>query len=115
MTSTYPQETVGTTLLCVNDNGEFRRVYTRKRKRYLEVGEFTRGIVTQGIYQSPAHLHAIHLPLDFPEEELLEFFKEGDPFLADYMDALDIEGLTYGYLNGAENQYVSFRPARPKV
>ena len=115
MTSTYPQETVGTTLLCISDNGEYRRVYMRKRKGYMEVGELTRGIVTQEIYQSDAHLHAIHLPLDFPEEDLVEFFKEGEPFLADYMDALDEEGITYGYLNNEENKYVCFRPARPKV
>ena len=115
MTSTYPQETVGTTLLCVTHYGEYRRVYMRKRKGYLEVGELTQGIVTQEVYQSDAHLHAIHLPLEFPEEYLLDFFKEDEPFLADYMDALDAKGIAYGYLNSEANKYVCYRPARPKV
>lgn len=110
MKSSYPQENMGVTLLDVTYAKERRRVYVQNRMGYLEVGEFTRGPLTQKLYGWPVHLHCMHLPSNFPIEELQEFFLLGEPFLADYMDELDAKGVPYGYLNSVTSKYVSYRP-----
>ena len=115
MTKTYPQETLGTTLLDITHANERRRVYAHGRAGYLEVGEFTQGPLTQALYEWPVHLHSIHLSADFPLEDVRQYFCLGEPYLADYMDELDTRHIPYGYLNSVMNKYVSFRPAKPQV
>lgn len=112
MVRTYPQETLGTTLLDVTHNNEKRRVYMRSRAGYLEVGEFTRGHLSQVAYEWPVHLHCIHLPADYSPDDLRRYFSLDEPYLADLMDDLDSKHVSYGYLNSVANRYVSFRPAR---
>lgn len=111
MASSYPQETLGTTLLSVDHEGESRRVFVVERRGYIEVGEFTRGPLTRELYDDPAHYHAIHVDVDAPVL-YKGFFMEGEPFLADLMDAYDAQGVSYGYLNTTANHHASFRPPR---
>ncbi len=108
---TYPYDVLGHTLLREDDGGERRRVYKVKRKGYVEVGEFTVGELTLGIYGAKTHLHSVHVD-EGPALQIAEaFFAGGDKYLADYMDELDERGIAYGYLNCMPGQYVSFRPA----
>lgn len=110
MEKKYPQEYVGTTLLEVESAGEYRRVFMRPKLDCYEVGEFTKGPLTQSIYNAPAHLHCIHVQ-DCNQDELQAFFGGGEPMLSDLMDELDTQGVPYGYLNSMMGQYVSYRPA----
>ncbi len=111
MTTTYPQETLGTTLLDTTSNGERRRVYLRLMGPLVEVGEFTSGPLTQELYHAPAHIHSIHLRNEGTLDEPQAFFLEDEPFLADYMDHLDDLNVPYGYMNTMMGRYVSYRPA----
>lgn len=125
------QESACTSLLESESSGEFRRVYVRHRKEGLEVGEFTRGPLTEAIYGGPTHSHCTFIvgvsmqslvnvlvfTLGVPGERdvdhlLALFFKGGEPFLADLMDLLDKERVSYDYLNSVEGGHVSYRPAR---
>lgn len=107
---TYPYDELGYTLLKEDDGSERRRVYKVQRKGYVEVGEFTAGDLTLGIYGATTHLHSVHVD-ERPALQLAEvYFADGDKFLADYMDELDERGIPYGYLNCMSGKYVTFRP-----
>lgn len=114
MEESYPQETLGTTLIDVAIRGERRRIYLHQRLEYWEVGEFTQGPLTQEVYGAPVHLHCVHLANDEIARKAAHFFKDGEYFLADYMDSLDEQGIAYGYLNNHEGGRVSYRPARSR-
>ncbi len=107
----YPQETLGTTLLNDVVEGEYRRVYAVARKGFLEVGEFTKGPLTEALYNAQVHLHTIQIYHESAIKELKVFFAGGCPYLADYMDDLDARGIPYGYMNSMVGKYVSYRPA----
>lgn len=107
----YPQETLGTTLLNDIVEGEYRRVYAVTRKGFLEVGEFTKGPLTEALYNAQVHLHTIQIYHESAIKELKAFFAGGCPYLADYMDDLDARGIPYGYMNSMVGKYVSYRPA----
>ena len=127
--ATYPQESVGVTLLSCEHGGERRRVFVRRRGTRLEVGEFTRGPLTCELYDAPAHHHCIQLGASasgalaqtlselqgIPKEQgiadlLRAYFAHGEKFLADLMDLLDGESVPYGYLNSMMGKYVAYRP-----
>ncbi len=113
MEHVYPQETIGHTLYEEFEDGELRRVYKRGHEGWIEIGEFTRGPLTQNMYGAPAHLHCIHVDNEHLERIQVEkFFEKGSPFLVDYMDELDEQGIPYGYLNCEMDSHVSYRPAR---
>ncbi len=110
MTTTYPQETVGTTLVLVVSKGEYRRVYLRERTAGIEVVEFTKGPLTQELYDAPTHHHSIKLQGDALAGYVKSFFRKGNLFLVDLMDEFDKLNIPYGYLNNMEGQYVTYRP-----
>lgn len=131
MQHTYPQETIGTTLVDVTEQLEHRRVYTRKHAEQLEVGELTRGPLTQQCFDAPAHVHCVHLspraqqacaqalrnlmggPQRLGIEGLLGlYFSDGARMLTQLMDDLDAWGIAYGYLNIHVGSHVSYRPVR---
>ena len=111
MRRTYPQEAVGETLIEVHEDDERRRVFLRHRRSYLEVGEFSRGALTEETYDAPVHYHCVQLEPSL-ETNAKAFFSRDEPMLTDYMDELDREGVSYGYLNDMAGRYVSYRPAR---
>lgn len=112
MTQECPQETMGTTLLARESGEDFRRVYLLKRNGYVELGEFSRGPLTQGTFGAPTHAHSLHLEDMSLEEDLKAFFAAGEPQLADLMDELDAQNIPYGYLNSTTGSHVSYRPAK---
>lgn len=114
MERTYPQETLGTTLVEQDLGSEWRRVYLVERERRTEVGELSKGDITQATYGAPVHLHCVHLYEPAAVEFARAFFAQGDLYLADLMDALDERDLPYGYLNNEPGKFVSYRPARAK-
>ena len=110
MIRTYPQEFVGETLIEARDADESRRVFLRCRSDYVEVGEFSRGTLTQEAYGTPVHFHCVQVA-PVHEAHARAFFSHETLMLADYMDRLDGEGIPYGYLNDIAGKYVSYRPA----
>lgn len=106
----YPQLGMGTTLVDVCDEGERRRVYALVHPSYVEVGEFTCGALTEQAYEAPAHVHSVQLPATSDLDAIERYFSEGEPLLADYMDLLDAQGVSYGYLNSHPGKYVAYRP-----
>lgn len=127
----YPQETMGRTLVAHAGGDEWHRIYALERPSYLEVGEFTRGSFTMVLYDAPSHAHCVQLG-DVQQDQcarlladlvgrakdeglyslLHRFFAEEHSHLVDLMDALDDHGIPYGYLNTAEGSYIAYRPAR---
>lgn len=112
MSRSYPYDTLGTTLVQEYNGDERRRVYLKKRLGYVEVGEFTVGILTQAVYNTPAHLHSVHLRGSAGVQIAIEYFSKGNGLLSEFMDELDRKGVAYGYLNSVAGEYVSYRPAR---
>lgn len=112
MSLTFPQEVAGRTLLEVSSGDEKRRVFSRSHKTYHEVGEITRGALTQEIYNAPEHHHSVHLRDGSAVEYAQRFFDHGEPFLIDLMDKFDEKGISYGYLNSVMGKHVAYRPAR---
>ena len=110
MEKAYPQETIGVTLVLQEDRGELRRVFMRWRSDFLEVGEFSKGPVTDGVYGSPVHLHCAQLRGVQAEALAQGFFLGGSAFLADFLDELDRLGVPYGYLSTVLGDSVAFRP-----
>lgn len=110
MTCTYPQESIGTTLVHNVSAGEYRRVYVRNRPAGLEVCEFTKGPLTEEMYDAPTHLHSMQLQGDALAGYVKSFFLKNDLFLADLMDEFDKLNIPYGYLNTMEGEYVTYRP-----
>lgn len=113
--ATYPQQTLGTTLLATTSGTEDRRVYLCKRVGYVEVGELTLGTLTRDLYDAPAHLHCIHLDDEDVPRDLSSFFSSNDLYLVDLMDALDERGVPYGYLSNEGGRHITYRPARSRV
>ena len=133
MSVAYPQESMGSTLLLVNRFEEYRRVFLRRAPHgseadaLLEVGEFTRGELTQDVYGTQTHYHCVRLSDDevtemslaltealattqsTPEGLLADYFEEEQRFLADLMDDLDRWFVSYGYLNYEADGLVSYR------
>ena len=133
MSVVYPQESLGSTLLLVDRLGEYRRVFLRgaphesEADPMLEVGEFTRGELTQDVYGAQTHYHCVRLSDEevaemslaltetlattqsTPEGLLADYFEEEQRFLADLMDDLDRWFVSYGYLNYEADGLVSYR------
>lgn len=108
----YPQETMGTTLVSVNEGDEWRRVFVRAQRAWLEVGEFTKGLLTRAVYDAPVHYHCVQL-CDMGQKTLAEeFFAHDDRQLGDFMDALDEKNVPYGYLDVQAGHRITYRPAR---
>ncbi len=114
MAESYPQETIGTTLLSTSSGGEYRRVYMRTRPAGIELGEFTKGPLTQEYYGAPTHHHSVQLQGDALAGYIKSYFKNKDIFLADFMDVLDSQHITYGYVNSMQGEYVTYRPRNRK-
>lgn len=128
MTGSYPQETVGITLFEDYAIDERRRVFMRHHMNRLEVGEFTRGNLTEGIYGEQTHFHCLHLDdeaqrlcaarlalevSDGDEGALGAFlhnYFDASRTLADLMDELDRLGVAYGYLNVRDGGHIRYRP-----
>ena len=111
MERTYPQETMGITLYIECTNTDLRRIYLKRRASYVEVGEFSKGVVAQEVFGVPAHVHCVQLRCATTEGLCKDYFANGGTDLAGLMDVLDERGIDYGYLNNVGNSYVSYRPA----
>lgn len=110
MNRVYPQETIGTTLLQQSEFSERRRVFVNRRNNYIEVGEFTKGPHTQEFYGAPCHYHAVHVFVEDAVELARKFFTRDDACLADYMDILEAQKISYGYLSNEPGKLVAYRP-----
>lgn len=107
----YPYDTLGTTLAQEYNDGERRRVFLKKRAGYIEVGEFSVGVLTRAIYNAPTHLHSVHLRGSSGPKIAIEYFAKGKTLLSEFMDELDRRQISYGYFNSTPGQNVSYRPS----
>lgn len=60
----YVQESLGTTLLEVQQGNEYRRVFVCEHGKDVEIGELTYGDLTYEVYGLPAHYHCVRLGPD---------------------------------------------------
>ena len=117
-----------TTLFDTEQFGESRRVFCRANGGGLEVGESTSGPLTNEVYGSRTHYHAVRLSATATEEGarhlvaceddaqdaeleslLVAYFAADERFLSDLMDDLDDWGVSYGYISGCARGVASYR------
>lgn len=129
MNQTHLLDGVGTTLLEVNRDSEYRRLFVRTIRDECEVGEVTSGSLTRELFDAPAQYHRVGLDgaacratreglgqvLDVREslglEELLaRYFADEGRFLVDLMDDLDALQVPYAYASGVAGGKISYRP-----
>ncbi|MCI1665864.1 MAG: hypothetical protein LKI25_05805 [Atopobiaceae bacterium] len=88
------------------------------------VCEAMEGEVTRQVFDVDRHVHRVDvapgerdaltrvLGLDTVERGLDAFFRDGETFLSDLMDLMDVAGVAYGYVSRCGDGPVSWRPAR---
>ena len=108
--TSYPQETMGTTLVIAMNGDEWRRVFLRERGGLLEVGEFTRGPITRFYYDAPVHYHCTYVPGLHLKACVKEFFEEdSDRELLDLIDRLNDLGISVGYVDVQMGKFARYR------
>lgn len=112
MVQNHPFETLGTTMVEEHVGREYRRVFLADRGYVLDVGEYTRGPLTQQTYGTPTHHHVVQIARRDLAGLVESCFNGGEGYLADLMDELDAKDIPYGYLNTIPGRYVAYRSHR---